>query len=206
MVNYKNESGDTMQTTCNNKPISTYIRLNEPNHFNTFTNILDDYFNLLLPKHNHQLVIICIGTDRATGDSLGPLIGYKLGTLQFKNVHIWGTLEEPVHAKNLEETVLNINTLHPNALILAIDACLGSMQNVGSICIGQGGIKPGAGVKKDLPTVGHIHITGIVNFSSLMNMVVLQNTRLAIVMQMADTISAALRYSLWHYEKASRMD
>ncbi len=29
-------------------------------------------------KDNRDIVILCIGTDRSTGDSLGPLVGYKL--------------------------------------------------------------------------------------------------------------------------------
>ena len=29
-------------------------------------------------RHKKKLVFLCIGTDRSTGDSLGPLIGYKL--------------------------------------------------------------------------------------------------------------------------------
>ena len=38
-------------------------------------------------------------TDRATGDSLGPLIGYKLQSLPYQNIYVHGTLEKPVHAK-----------------------------------------------------------------------------------------------------------
>ncbi|MGL4800492.1 MAG: spore protease YyaC [Cellulosilyticaceae bacterium] len=190
-----------MSTAYDTKIDSVYISLNDPKHFNIFTNTLYDYFSQLLPHHEHKLVIICIGTDRATGDSLGPLVGYKLSDMHFKNVTVLGTLDTPVHAKNLAETVASVKELHPSALILAIDACLGSMDNVGSIRIGSGGIKPGAGVKKDLPAIGDFHITGIVNFSSLMNMVVLQNTRLATVMHMADAIASSLRYTLWKYYK-----
>ncbi|MGL4363324.1 MAG: spore protease YyaC [Cellulosilyticaceae bacterium] len=182
---------------------SVYIHLDNPKHFNEFTDTLNDYFTRLLPQHEHKLVIVCIGTDRATGDSLGPLIGYKLSDMQFKNVTVFGTLDNPVHAKNLDETTISIKKEHPNSLILAIDASLGSLQNVGSLCIGPGGIKPGAGVKKDLPPIGDFYITGIVNFSSLMNMVVLQNTRLSTVMRMADVTSSSLRYSLWKYYSAN---
>lgn len=190
-----------MYTASDTKTNSVYIKLDDPKYFSNFTNTLDDYFSRLLPQHNHQLVIICIGTDRATGDSLGPLVGYKLSDMHFNQVTVLGSLDQPVHAKNLQETLECIQLSHPHALLLAIDACLGTMENVGSICIGSGGIKPGAGVKKELPSVGDFHITGIVNFSSLMNMVVLQNTRLSTVMRMADLISSSLRYSLWKYYK-----
>lgn len=178
-----------------------YINVNESNHLSTFCEQLSNYLLTYLPIHNHELVIVCIGTDRATGDSLGPLVGYKLHELPYDKVSLYGTLDEPVHAKNLNETLERIINQHPRALIIAIDACLGAVQNVGCLTLGEGSIKPGAGVQKELPSVGHLHITGIVNFSSVMNMVILQNTRLSLVMKMADTISSGIKYCLWRYYK-----
>lgn len=177
----------------------TYININDPNHFKVFCTQLSDYLTYYLPLYNHELVLVCIGTDRATGDSLGPLVGYKLKFLPYNKVTLYGNLETPVHAKNLNDTLDQILIQHPNALVIAIDACLGSAQNVGCLTLGEGAIRPGAGVKKELPPVGHLHITGIVNFSSLMNMVILQNTRLSLVMKMADTISSGIKYCLWRY-------
>lgn len=190
-----------MYTTTPQESKPLYININTPTHFSELSAALSDYLFNYLPVYNNNLVIVCIGTDRATGDSLGPLIGYKLSDLKLDQVTVYGTLDNPVHAKNLQEMLEQISTLHPHALVIAIDACLGSMQNVGCVSIGEGAIKPGAGVKKDLPPVGHLHITGIVNFSSLMNMVILQNTRLSVVMKMADAISSSIRYCLWKYYK-----
>lgn len=181
------------------KPV--YINTSESEHLSLFCEHLFGYFTTYLPLHNNELVIVCIGTDRATGDSLGPLVGYKLEDLSYSYVTIYGNLEKPVHAKNLEETLEIIIMKHPNALVIAIDACLGATENIGCLTIGEGAIRPGAGVKKELPPVGHLHITGIVNFSSLMNMVILQNTRLSLVMKMADTISTGMKYCLWRYYK-----
>lgn len=184
---------------CESSPL--YININNPTHFSELSSALSGYLFKYLPLYNNQLVIVCIGTDRATGDSLGPLIGYKLNDLRLDKVTLYGTLENPVHAKNLPETMEQISLLHSKALVIAIDACLGSMQNVGCVSLGEGPIKPGAGVKKELPPIGHLHITGIVNFSSLMNMVILQNTRLSLVMKMADVIASSIRYCLWKYYK-----
>ena len=47
------------------------------------------------------VVFLCIGTDRSTGDSLGPLIGYKLKEQKIRRVEIVGTLERPVHCDAL---------------------------------------------------------------------------------------------------------
>jgi putative sporulation protein YyaC len=71
------------------------------------------------------------------------------------------------------------------------------MDHVGYVTIGEGAIKPGSGVNKDLSPVGDMHITGIVNFGGFMDFLVLQNTRLNIVMKMADLIAMGIKYVLW---------
>ncbi len=145
-------------------------------------------------------VIVCIGTDRSTGDSLGPLVGYKLKALMKKPYPLHGTLDEPVHAKNLNQCMASIRRQYVNPCIVAVDACLGRQERVGCISLGAGPVCPGAGVNKDLPRVGHLHIAGIVNLSGFMEYVVLQNTRLMTVMHMADIISRGIaRYmDAWH--------
>jgi putative sporulation protein YyaC len=147
------------------------------------------------------IVFVCIGTDRSTGDSLGPLVGSLLEEKNIPSFHIYGTLDEPIHAVNLTERLNEINTLHVNPYIIGIDACLGRIKNVGVIQVGHGPVKPGAGVNKDLPAVGDIHITGIVNVSGFMEFFVLQNTRLNLVMKMAKTIAGGIYQASLLYPK-----
>ncbi|MFC4077244.1 spore protease YyaC [Salinithrix halophila] len=139
-----------------------------------------------------ELAVICIGTDRSTGDSLGPLVGSQLEQDAHSHLRIYGTLDEPVHAVNLRNTLLKMQKELKNPRVIAVDACLGQLSSVGWIQVGTGPLKPGAGVNKQLPEVGQIHITGIVNVSGFMEYFVLQNTRLSIVMKMATIISSAL--------------
>ena len=40
-----------------------------------------------------ELIFICIGTDRITGDSLGPYVGYCLSGCPRIHGQIYGTLE-----------------------------------------------------------------------------------------------------------------
>jgi len=140
-------------------------------------------------KRDRAKVLLCIGTDRSTGDSLGPLIGSKIQSLIQDYLHVYGTLDEPVHASNLKEKLEQIYSSFKDPYIIAVDACLGSIESVGHISIGDGALHPGAGVNKDLPPVGDLHITGIVNVGGFMEYLVLQNTRLNIVMKMADLIA-----------------
>lgn len=137
------------------------------------------------------LVFLCIGTDRATGDCLGPLLGEKLtdSSLPFP---IHGTLQHPVHAQNLAETIRIINTEYKNPFIVAVDASLGTEEHIGYITLGVGALKPGAGVSKDLPQIGHMFITGIVNKSGKSDQLLLQTTRLQLVMQLATLISLGI--------------
>ena len=85
--------------------------------------------------------------------------------------------------------------------IVAIDACLGNINHVGCIGIGEGSIRPGAGVNKNLKPVGDMYITGIVNFGGFMDFLILQNTRLSVVMKIADVVSAGIRYVMSKLEK-----
>ena len=153
--------------------------------------ISKELFELLPTGKLQPIVFVCIGTDRSTGDSLGPLVGtlLKEKKTSTSTFNIYGTLDEPIHAMNLSEKLADIARLHINPFIIGIDACLGKVRSVGIVQIGEGPVKPGAGVNKDLPAVGNAHITGIVNVSGFMEFMVLQNTRLNLVLNMAKTIA-----------------
>lgn len=172
------------------------IDIKMPNAIPNFNDSFIHIFKKTFSTKYSCIVILCIGTDRSTGDCLGPLIGHKLKFNKYENIFIYGTLKNPVHAKNLCEVLGNIGTKHSNPFIIAIDACLGSHDRVGCIVVGVGPLRPGAGVNKKLPEVGHMHIIGIVNVSGFMEYLILQNTRLNLVMDMADTISHGLHYNI----------
>lgn len=156
------------------------------------------FFSILRERiaPNQPLVFLCIGSDRATGDSLGPLIGYKLEQHPNRNYTVYGTLENPVHAKNLATVVEQIHSRHNHPYIVAIDASLGKQSHIGYYTLGIGSLKPGAGVGKDLISVGDAFITGIVNLSGLLDRMLLQTTRLHTVMSLADRIYLGIRYGL----------
>ena len=60
---------------------------------------------------------------------------------------MYGTIEEPVHAMNLAETMDKIDK--ENTLVIAVDASVGKAEHIGHIGICEGSIKPGSGVGKD---------------------------------------------------------
>lgn len=176
------------------EPVSTRFDYTDANVVELLTQSLYSYF-IQVPSHR-QIVIVCIGTDRSTGDSLGPLIGSHLGKHHYSGLHLFGTLDEPVHAMNLNDTVSSIERMYDSPYIVAIDACLGQVSSVGCITVADGPVKPGAGVQKELTPLGDMHITGIVNVGGFMEYFVLQNTRLSVVMKMSEIISRSIFRSL----------
>src|SRR5690606_41407921 len=77
---------------------------------------LSNLLGLALP---HQpIVVICIGTDRSTGDSLGPLVGSSLAKYRSSFMHVFGTIAEPVHALNLADTLASIHKQFTHPFII----------------------------------------------------------------------------------------
>lgn len=149
--------------------------------------------------HNQmrQVVFACIGTDRSTGDALGPLVGQRLRRLGCAEDQVIGTLEEPLHALNLHERVLPVAQSPRAPFIVAVDAALGQLSQVGCISVRPGGLRPGQGVGKDLPAVGDLSITATVNISAgALDAQILQSTRLFMVQELAETIGTACWWAL----------
>ncbi len=138
-------------------------------------------------EKKERVLFLCIGSDRCTGDSLGPLIGHKLNQRPTREWEVLGTLHEPVHALNLKETADCIRRKYAGYVVVAIDASLGQNRQVGRITMGRGAIRPGQGLKKELVSVGDVYITGVVGACGREPWI-LQNTRLSLVMDMADAI------------------
>lgn len=157
--------------------------------------------HLLLEKAPRKgpLAVLCIGTDRSTGDALGPLVGTALKGLAPRVVAVLGTLDEPVHATNLGSKLGHLAGVGRDPTILAVDASLGKSENVGLLTLGPGPLQPGAGVQKNLPPVGDFHLTGTVNVGGFMEHFILQNTRLSLVMAMAEIMAQGIARGLNRY-------
>lgn len=113
----------------------------------------------LIPKGRSPIVFLCIGTPLIPGDCLGPVIGSYLKLYGLKNVY--GTLDEPVHAENIEKYRKIIENQYTRPTIVAIDASIGLKSQTGYITLRKGALKPGSAVGKKIQPIGHIEITGV---------------------------------------------
>lgn len=153
--------------------------------------IIGEYLRNTLDENT---IILCIGTDKCIGDSLGPIIGTILKRRGLP-LHVYGTLHEPIHALNIEEKLAEITAKHSSALVVAIDACLGKTDNIGTIQIKKSPIVPGKGVGKLLPSLGDISIVGIIGSAKNDFKQSLQNIRLSFILDMAETIAESFFYA-----------
>lgn len=135
------------------------------------------------------LTVICIGTDRSTGDSLGPLTGSLLRAGGSTDLRVFGSVGRPIHAANLREFA---QTFESAGSVVAVDACLGKRQHVGTVGLCRQPLRPGAGVHKNLPEIGDMHITGTVGKEGSMGFAALQSARLSMILSLAGWIAASI--------------
>lgn len=117
----------------------------------------DSLFQML--RGNNKFTVVCVGTDKVIGDSIGPLVGTMLkerGVLD-SIIGVYGDLSTPIHANNIKDVLKVVDTRFP---VIAIDSSLGS--KVDYISIIDQPLNPGIGVGNTCPSIGSISITGIV--------------------------------------------
>ncbi|WP_051217409.1 spore protease YyaC [Paenibacillus assamensis] len=134
-----------------------------------------------------RIVFVCIGTDRSTGDALGPLVGTKLQELGYTQVI--GTLADPCDASSLERYLASIDG---EKIVVAIDACLGHPSSVGQFLVNNQPLQPAESVGTALPAVGHYSIAAVVNQHGPKPYLTLQTTSLFQVIRMVDQIVDAI--------------
>lgn len=137
-------------------------------------------------------VILCIGSDRVTGDCLGPIVGQML-IEQGVNAHVYGSLSRPVTALNLKESLRQIKSMHSGKKVLAVDSSVGKIDDVGKIRVCFGSIAPGSADGKKLPKVGDVSVTATVTDLS---QTPLSAVRLGVVYSLARQISRRIMHCI----------
>jgi putative sporulation protein YyaC len=152
----------------------------------------------------HAPVIVCVGSDLAIGDSLGPITGSMLKyKTQGLKTFIYGTLASPVTAKEIRYLRAFLKETHKGSQIIAVDAAVGAEGDVGLLKLSDSPLFPGAGANKKLGAIGDISIMGIVAEKSLANYGLLNTTRLNLVYTMSEIVSEAIATVLYNRVKNS---
>lgn len=139
-------------------------------------------------------VVVCIGSDLAIGDSMGPITGTLLRRKpsQFTG-YVYGDLRSPITAKEIKYIKNYLKQTHPKSKIIVVDAAIGDESEIGLLKVSDTPLRPGSGVNKRLGEIGDVSILGIIAKKTTFSYSQLNLTRLNTVYMMADTASKALQ-------------
>lgn len=110
-----------------------------------------------------EIVVVCFGTPSIAGDALGPYVGSALIEKYRLPCFVYGTLNRPLTAKNMDEYLPAIFAMHPSAVMLTVDASLGKKERVGKFAFRDDGVCPAAvgGRKRRYGDVGVLGVVGV---------------------------------------------
>lgn len=111
-----------------------------------------------------NIVILCIGTNKLIGDSVGPIVGQKLARLlqDKENVNIYGDTKQNLNLKNIEKILEEKVDKRHKTYVITIDAALGPKETIEQIFITKGKVKIGEALGEGLEYYSDINIKGVV--------------------------------------------
>lgn len=146
-----------------------------------------------LIRARYAPVIVCVGSDKISGDSLGPITGSMLTKkLALPQIFVLGTLESTVTAKEVNYINNFVRRTFKNRLIICVDSAVGASSDVGAIKISDSSLMPGSGVNKKTDKIGDVSIQGVVAEKGFLSRAALAEVRMNMVYKMSDIISEAL--------------
>lgn len=148
-----------------------------------------------IPTETERIVVVGVGSNLISGDSLGPFVGTLLHGMYPGHLTTLGNLESPLDAVNLEYYLSSI-TFPDKSFIIAVDSGVGNEQIQQNIVIRKGPLHPGTGIGNHLPPVGDCHIMGIVLGSSPILQSAIPYTNIHMIYRMATNIAKGISLTI----------
>ncbi len=145
-----------------------------------------------------DFVILCIGSDKISGDSLGPLVGGILREEYSLPCPVYGTENAPVNGVNLHEYRNMLEQYHSDSIVIAIDAAVGSQSELGIVKLRGGGIRAGGAINSPHKTLGSIGILGVVAQKCDNVLGALLETPFALVETLAQRIARSVAFFIFN--------
>ena len=117
---------------------------------------------LSINENYSNLVFLCVGTNKIIGDSVGPIIGDNLKCIENDFMKVYGTTQNTLNFSNAQEIIKKIYNEYKSPFLITIDAALGNKKEVGNIFIGNGFIKLGNALEKNICFYSDITIKCVV--------------------------------------------
>lgn len=139
-----------------------------------------------------DIIILCVGSDKVIGDSLGPVVGDMLINDLNIGAVVYGRTGANVNSVNIARYDKFIKRYHKNAFIIAVDACLGQQNDIGKIKMKNDGVAAGLAVGRTDIRVGNLGFVGVVGAISSDNMDALRRVDCDIIVKLAATIATKI--------------
>lgn len=145
--------------------------------------------NNIFGEEQEPPIFLCIGSDRHILDCFGPLTGTMIKEKE-PDMLVFGTLDKPLHARNLGSEIFAIRRRFNSRLVMAIDASAGSDAELGIIKLREGPLYPGKALAKGLPAIGDYSVVGMMGIKvDRKNLTSLQQGSINYVYHMARLLS-----------------
>lgn len=144
-----------------------------------------------------EVVVLCIGSDKISGDSLGPLVGSYLREDYRLPCPVYGIEGQSVNGVNLDSYTDMVRYRHKKSTVIAVDAAIGNQNDVGKVRLRRGGIKAGGALGSKRGYIGDIGIMGVVAEERGNVMGSLLSVPFDEVRRLAEQISALIACALW---------
>lgn len=118
--------------------------------------IMNTIYDAYVESGKSNFLVVNIGTDAVLGDMFAPLVGTMLNEKCLNVIDVIGTLDAPVMALNIPESIRLIENDYSDAFVLALDAVISYPNSY--IVDFEKGINPAKGVGKDFPNIGNMSI------------------------------------------------
>lgn len=179
------------------KIVLNYEKIEHVDIKEKFINDFEYIFNKIKNEKEYvEIIFLCVGTDRITGDCFGPLVGSKLVELlkdyNYSNINVYGSLKENLSYENINKVIENMNE---RSIVIVIDAALSKEENIGKIFVSNTRTILGKGLEKNKIEIGDISIKSVVAKDykiAKCNFKALQNISLNGVMQLANIVSEGI--------------
>lgn len=148
---------DHQQVYTNKQPLFEKIT---PYNHSLAPLFIRDAIRSLIPEETQHIFVVCIGSSRISGDSLGPFVGTLLQQSYPNHLTVLGNLQNPYDAETLfpELTRISIPT---GSFVIAVDSVIGSFDLMNTIVISDRSLRPGIGLGNILPLIGDCSIMGV---------------------------------------------
>ncbi len=144
-----------------------------------------------LAHTNREPIFLCIGSDHHILDCMGPLTGTMLQAL-IPGVTVIGTLDAPLHARNMAQSLSGLEQTRIGRSVIAIDASVGNQNEIGLLQLRRGSLSPGKALAKTLPALGDYAMTGVVDVRANRSGVRTKHAGLGLIYNMAEVLSQSI--------------